>query len=157
MSRCSGRPFSILKSSLRVTKWLTISLVCFPTEEKRGSALFPGRYLLFKNVRDVALLAALLFVVPATTLHSEVPRQSVGRNLRLSGIARLTQFMLFHPEDRRVWIKNSSGMSITWLGLDSRCIWCCIKPYINIFWWSNVTLITQSRLMRYTTYSTLRV
>ncbi len=52
--------FNVLKSSLHVTKWFTISLFCFPTEEKRESALFPGRRLLFKNVRGVALLATIL-------------------------------------------------------------------------------------------------
>ncbi len=48
-------------------------------EEKRGSALFPGKRLLFRNV----------WGNPATTSHFDVPRQSVGGDLRLSGIARL--------------------------------------------------------------------
>ncbi len=55
-------------------------------EEKRGSALFLGRRLLFKNVRGVALSAAVLAVIPAAALHFDVPRQLVGGDLRLSGI-----------------------------------------------------------------------
>ncbi len=66
-------------------------------EEKRRSALFLGRRLLFKNVRDVALLAAR---VPATALHFDVPDQSVGGDLRLSGIVRL----------RKGWLSNDSDV-----------------------------------------------
>ncbi len=70
-----------LKRSLHFTKRFPLSLVCFPMEEKRGSALFPGRCLLFKNVRGIALLAAVLAAVLATALHFDVPRQSVGGDL----------------------------------------------------------------------------
>ncbi len=58
-------------------------------EKKRGNALFTGRRLLFKNVRGVALLAAVLAAVQAAALHFDVARQLVGRDLRLSGITRL--------------------------------------------------------------------
>ncbi len=76
-------------SSLGVTKRFAISLVCFPMEEKRGSALFPQRRLLFKNVRGVALLAEVLAPVPATTVHFDIPRRLIGEDLRLSGTTRL--------------------------------------------------------------------
>ncbi len=59
-------------------------------ERKRGSALFTGRRLLFINVSGVALFLTVLAAVPAAALHFDVPRQSVGRDLRLSGIARLS-------------------------------------------------------------------
>ncbi len=91
-----GIHFHCYKSSLRITKWFAISLVCFPKEEKRRSALFPGRRLLFKNVRGVALLAAVLAAIPATALHFDVPRQLIGRDLWLSGIARLYLHSFFY-------------------------------------------------------------
>ncbi len=62
--------------------------------QKRLSALFPGRCLLFKNVRSVTLLVAVLAPVPGTVLHFDVPRQSVGGDLQLSGIARLVSLSL---------------------------------------------------------------
>ncbi len=50
--------------------------------------LFPVRHLLFKNVRGVALLAAVLSAVSATALHFNIPRRLIGKDLQLSGIAR---------------------------------------------------------------------
>ncbi len=82
---------NVLKSSLCVTKWSAISPLCFPMEEKRGSALFLERCLLFKNIRAVALLAAVLAAVPATVLYFDVPRRSVGGDLQLSGVVKLLE------------------------------------------------------------------
>ncbi len=58
-------------------------------EEKRRRTLFAVRRLLFKNERGVALLVLVLTAVPAIAMHLDVPRQSVGRDLRLSGNVRL--------------------------------------------------------------------
>ncbi len=70
--------YNVLKSFLCVTKWFAVSLVCFPMEEKRGSALFPGKHLYLKNIRGIALLAAVLATVPATALHFSDPRRSLS-------------------------------------------------------------------------------
>ncbi len=61
----------------------------FPYGGEKTDALFPGKCLLFKNVRGVALLEAILATVPATDLHFDGSRQSVGGDLRLSGVMKL--------------------------------------------------------------------
>ncbi len=82
--------FSVLKSSLRVTKLFATSLVCFPTKEKKGSVPFLGSCLLFKKLRGAALLAAVLTAVQFTS-HFDVLRRRVDGDLRLFGITRLSQ------------------------------------------------------------------
>ncbi len=49
-----------------------------------GERTISGKVSPFKNVRGVAVLAAVLAAVPAAALHFDVPRQSVGGDCLVS-------------------------------------------------------------------------
>ncbi len=75
--------FNVLKSY----KMIRIISSLFPYGEENGERTISGKASLFQGV---ALLAVVLAAVPAAALHFDVRRRSVGGDLRLSGIVRLS-------------------------------------------------------------------